>query len=355
MIVTIKDVAKRAGMSVGAVSMALRSRSKDDCNLSEKTVQKIKRVAGSMGYKPNLLASGLRSSRTHTVGVLVAGIRGDFYERILAGLHESLSEEYTTLLGIHGYDSRRELRELEAFVSRHVDGVVAAFSGDPKNAALYSQLSEKHDIPLVLVDRGIPNLRLPVVRSDHYGQTFEAVKTLHNLGHSNILYATGESLLECTGLRKKGYATAMQQIGGTSGIFHLDEPLQTLLQGHSKKVRDAARQIVDFHREEAPETTAVIAHDRLAYEILGDCRDRGIDVPDNLSVLGLDNCYPSALAGIDLSSVGQNLEEIGRRAGELLLSLMREKSGISPLTEIPVQVVLRRTTKKIGDVVAQVG
>lgn len=338
--ITIHKVAEEAGVSTAAVSIALSSKQGKNRRLAGKTIEHIRNVARSMGYRPNLLASNLRLSKTNTIGVLIAALHGDFYEKILAGINKKFSGSYTPMLGVHNYDSNNECRQLEVLLGSRVDGVIATFSGNPESIALYYELSSRYKIPLVLVDRNIPGVDLPVVRSDHYGQTYEAAKALIKLGHKHILYFTAAiAQLESTELRKQGYFDAMKE-------SNLENELKIIAKSGIRDLKLYAREIIDFWQNSPARATAILVqNDWLGYELLTECKLRKIQVPEELSIMGLDDCYLSSLEEIGLSSVAQNPEMIGYKAAELLNNLIEGKTWDGKVVILPTEVVMRKTTK----------
>lgn len=339
MAVTLKEVATKAGVSVAAVSMALNGHKKGRCKLSAETVKNVSYIAKSMGYRPNMLATSLKNNQTHMIGILIAALKGDFYEQILYGVEQVIYPHFTPVLGVHNYDVARERKQLEGFMDKRLDGVIAAYSGAVESIAIYTELS-KYNIPIVLVDRGIPGMDLPVVRSDHFTQTYKAVEALNNLGHREIVYVSGGRKLECTDLRKQGYISAMNDLALGQFIYVIEQP-------QIKKLPDYASFIIDLYTNtsQLKNTTAfIIQNDWLAYHVLHQCKARKIQVPQEISVMGLDDCLLSSLDEISLSSVAQTPELIGLKAGELLLKIMDGWVWERNPVIVPVEVILRKTT-----------
>ncbi|MEN6385290.1 MAG: LacI family DNA-binding transcriptional regulator, partial [Phycisphaerales bacterium] len=158
MAVTLKEVAKIAGVSPSTASHAIRGIHPGKRSLSAITIQRVREVAEQLGYRPNLLAAGLANNKTFTIGIMVAKLKGNFYERILKGATEIIYPEYTGLLAVHNYQPQVERKQLEYFLGKHVDGVIAAYSGCPENLDIYLEL-QKQKMPLVLVDRAVENFQ----------------------------------------------------------------------------------------------------------------------------------------------------------------------------------------------------
>ena len=352
MAVTLKEIAKKAGVSPSTVSFAIRGKQPGNVKIPEKTVARICAVAKEMGYRPNRLATSLASNQTKMIGILVPALRGNFYERVFSGINQVIFPDFVPVLALHDYDASRERIELEVFMGNRLDGVIAAFSGDLQNIHLYRELSQGYGIPVVLVDREIPGLDLPIVKYDNYAMAYEAVKALHGLGHERILYANVvakiaenlESIKQC----EDGYRCAMSEL-------NLEDQVRVITRSDNNHwtkevLRQSARDILDAWQESVPRATAMMVNvDWLAYEILAECQIRQIKVPDDLSIMGMDDCVYSELTSIGLSSVRlkTDLETLGRKAAQLLLELIAGKKPQETNIVLPIEVVTRKTTQAV--------
>ena len=345
MAVTLKQIAEKAGVSPSTVSHAIRGILPGKRPLASETVIRIRNVASELGYRPNMLAAGLAKSKTYTIGVLVASLRGDFYERILEGITHVVHPQFTPLLTVHNYDKNRERRELEVLIGKRVDGIIAAVSGCDENVPLYSELINTHHIPLVFVDRSITSLECPVVRSDHFRSTYIAVKELYGLGHRRIVFGVGGRETDSTQIFKDGYIQAMRDAGceASSRIIFKQTGSWT-----KSELKQFASELIASIRSSSPRPTALLVQaDWLAYEVLAECQLTGIKVPEELSVMGMEDCDPSALPGISLSTIKVELEQVGRIAAEILLKLMNGQRPDRQKVLIPPSTILRKTTRML--------
>ena len=346
MAVTLKQIAEQAGVSPSTVSHAIRGINPGKRQLSPQTIIKIRNVAQKLGYRPNMLAAGLAQNKTFTVGVLVSTLRGDFYERILEGITEVVHPQFTPLLTVHNYDKLRERRELEVLIGKRVDGIIAACSGDVENSYIYRELGEVHRMPLVLVDRGLKDINCPVVRSDHFKSTYIAVKELFGLGHRQIVFAAAGRDMDSTQIFKDGFTAAIREVGceSESGIFA--KKTNSWTRGEMKQF---ASEIIDHVLGLAQRPTALILQaDWLAYDVLAECQVRGIRVPADLSVMGMEDCSPSALPGISLSTIKVELEQVGKIAAQMLLNLINGEVPSQTKVLVPPSVIIRKTTRMLA-------
>ncbi|OHB56301.1 MAG: hypothetical protein A2Y12_02605 [Planctomycetes bacterium GWF2_42_9] len=342
MAITIKLIAQKSGFSASTVSHAISGRNPGKRSLSPETINKIRAVAQEMGYRPNLLAAGLAQSKTYAIGVLVALLRGDFYERILEAITEVVWPEFSPLLAVHNYDLQRERREIDLFLGKRVDGVIAACSGREENIEAYQSIIKNYSMPLVFVDRGLNGVDCPVVRGDHEKTAFLAAHELQKLGHKRIIYATAGAKLESTELFKDGYRKAMGEAGLEPIVLHPD------LAVWNKQInRQLAADVVDQVRRGDGPTAVVCQVDWLAYDVLAQCELHGLKVPDDVSVMGLQDCEPSALPAISLSTIRVSFEDVGRQAASVLLKLINGEDIGRQTFMIEPSVIMRGTTRAI--------
>lgn len=348
MAVTLKEIAKQANVSTTTVSFALRGKRPGKRSLSPQTVARVRQIADQLGYRPNGVAKSLINNQTHTIGVLLSSLSFGA-EELLEGIKSIVSPDYSSLLAVYNSDGEHERQRLDLFMQQRVDGVIAAFSGDPSSIPYYRDLTEKYKIPIVLIDRGIEGLDLPVVRSDHFASTYEGTCALQRLGHRRIQYASVSIShgLESTRLRAEGYRRAMIDKGLEDEIREIEEK-DFKEWVRMDNLRHVARGIIDVWLRDKSSTALFVDNDWLAYEIMQECSMYGIRIPEDLSLLGIGDYAFSRFGFVGLSTLAsQKQKPMGSGAASLLVSLL--KGDQAPKREIilPVEVKLRSTTKTI--------
>ncbi len=347
--ITLRQVADRVGVSSATVSLAIRDKKAGARRLSPDTVRRIKDVAVEMGYRPNVLASSLRNNKTHMIGVSLSSISFST-EETLSGIKEKTYPSFTPVLAVHNYDGTCERIELEALLSKRVDGVIAAFSGDPDSVGIYRELANQYKIPVVLINRSIPGIDLPVVRYDHYDGTQKATKALLGLGHKSIHYATVSSakkMMEGHKLRMDGYKDAMEKAGlesqvrVTSEFGRRDWTKKTNLQQVANIIVEA------WQGHSKPASAMLLDNDWLACAVLGELKIRDIKVPEEVSVMGIGGYNFSALQCIDLSTVENQSEAMGLKAAGLLLKLIAGKPWDGKAIVLPGELKMGSTTRAV--------
>jgi LacI family transcriptional regulator len=349
MAVTLKQIAEKANVSTSTVSFALRGKRAGKRPLSPETVLRVQEIADQLGYRPNGLAKSLINNRTCIIGVLLSSLSFGA-EELLEGIKNIVAPEYSSLLAVYNSDGESERHRLDLFMQQRVDGVIAAFSGDSESISYYSDLSEKYNIPVILIDRGIEGLDLPVVRSDHFASTYEGVCALTRLGHTRIQYASVSIArgLESTRLRIQGYRQAMTDKGLENEICETEEKdFKEWVK--MDNLRHVARGIIDVWLRDRSSTALFVDNDWLAYEIMQECSTYGIRIPEDLSLMGIGDYAFSQFSFVGLSTVAsQKQKPMGSGAAKLLMSLLdgSESSGRDII--LPVEVKLRSTTKTVS-------
>jgi LacI family transcriptional regulator len=351
MAVTLKEIAQHAGVSTTTVSFALRGKRPGQRPLSDDTILRIQKIASQLGYRPNHLAKSLLNNRTNTIGVLLSNLSFGA-EELLDGIKGVIAPEYSSLLSVYNSDGENERMRMDMFMQQHVDGIIAAFSGDPASVPYYQDLADKSGIPVVLIDRGIPGLSLPVVRSDHFASTYEGTRALQRLGHKRIQYASVSMArsLESTQLRLRGYCDAMKDTG-------LEHEIRITGEKDFKEwvrldnLRQVARGVLDAWLKEKQRATALfVDNDWLAYEIIQECMISGIKIPQDLSLMGIGDYAFSGFSFVALSTVSaQKQSPMGKEAGKLLLSMLNGEGQACRNVILPIEVKLRSTTRSITE------
>ena len=351
--VTIRDIAESAGVSTATVSFALRGKKAGKRPLADQTIRRVCEIANQLGYRPNHLASSLAGNKTNTIGVLLRSLSFGS-EDLIEGIKSKIAAQHSSLLSIYNSDGQNEREKLDMFIQQRVDGVIAAFSGDPESIPMYREIQEQLKIPMVLIDRGIEGLSLPVVRSDHFASTYEGTRALQRLGHKRIRYASVSAAcnLESTQLRLKGYKRAMADAGLEDHVCVTSE------QGYKEWVnasnlRQVACSVLNSWGNEKDRATALfVDNDWLAYEIMDECKTCGIRIPEDVSLMGIGDYAFSAFSYVSLSTVAsQKQRPMGIEAGNLLLKLMVGDPWDGQTVVLPIEVKMRQTTRSINGLI----
>ena len=348
MAVTLVQIAERAGLSPATVSLTLRNKNVGKRQFSSKTISKVHRIAKEMGYRPNDMASSLVSNKSNAIGVLISSLSFGS-ELLLDGIKKELASDRSALLCVYNSEGANERSKLGLLMRQRVGGVIAAFSGDPESIPVYREMGERYGMSIVLIDRAIRGLHLPVVRHDHFASTYEGTKSLLGLGHKRIRYASVSmaKLLESTQLRVAGYTKAMQE-AGLGDEIRVTEEMGYKEWTREERIKLIASKILDIWRQDTGVTALFVDNDWLAYEILDECGRQNIRVPDDVSILGIGDYHFSSLSFVGISSVmSQQQKSMGTAAGKLLMDIMNGKPWDGKPIILPIEVKLRKTTRVV--------
>lgn len=324
MTVSARDVARVAGVSVSTVSRAL---SRPD-SVSSGTLAKVLETARGLGYRPNLAARNLITGRTGAIGLVVPDIENPFFASITKGVQDrARAAGYAVVIADSDEDPSRE-GDLVREMSRQVDGVVLCSPRSPDG--VIETLAR--EFPIVLVNRQCGTVSAVLV--DNLGGVRLALEHLRALGHRRIAYVGGPAASWSTRARLAAAHSVVAE--------HPDTELIDLgsFQPYVSGGIAAADLLV------ASGATAVLAfNDLVAFGLLDRLHRRGVGVPHEVSVVGVDNIPMSALTSPALTSVGIPLVNCGRAGVDVLVQLLRNPGQpAGHQHDLSFQLVVREST-----------
>jgi DNA-binding LacI/PurR family transcriptional regulator len=325
MSVSIKDIARVARVSHSTVSRALQN----PACVNPQTVTRIREIARSMGYRPNVIGRSLATQRTRTIGVVVTSVADPFVAEVVAGIEEvAQRDSYAVFLANSNADPEREISVVRSFEERRVDGVVVMAS---RVGALYLPLLQDLNVPIVLVDNQHPGDFAHSISIDDRDGARIAVRHLQELGHTQIAYIGDRYGLQSDHDRFNGYREAMFEVrpelvvhgdGRPEGGFAAMETLLAL---------------------RWPPTAVFCYNDMTAIGTLRCLHSRHIRVPEDMSVIGFDDLAISRFLAPPLTTIRQPKAEMGRDAATTLLKLMRGEQ-VEARTRVAGKLILREST-----------
>ncbi|MGB4137473.1 MAG: LacI family DNA-binding transcriptional regulator [Microbacterium sp.] len=302
---TVYDVAEATGLSIASVSRALNGQP----GVSAATTERVMEAAAQLGYQPNEVARSLVAGSTQTIALLVPDITNPFFPELVKGVQSVADDNDLLLLLLDVPRERRRLvARLAALRRKRVDGVLLVAS------ELTSSADDLFDgIPGVFLDRAGDG-SAPSVSIDQEQAAYVATRHLIENGHRRIAHLSGPDGLAVTRLRRNGWRRALQDAGiepDPALLFDGD----FLEEGGYR----AGERILD-----APDliTAVFAANDLSAIGLLACCAARGVGVPDDLSVIGLDGIELTRFTTPALTTVAQPIRELGERACARLLTLI---------------------------------
>jgi DNA-binding LacI/PurR family transcriptional regulator len=329
--VTIKDVAREAGVSQPTASLVLGNH--PTARVAQATRARVLAAAARLGYRPNVIARSLARGRSFALGVIVPDLRNPFFADVVTGAERVASSAGYALL-LCGEAERPAAAHLETLVSRQIDGVIidAGNAADLDAAALVG-------VNVVLVDE--PSERWPGVATDAAAAGRLAAEHLLALGHRRLAFVGPAVDVHAFRMRERGFVRRLREAG-----LSLPSPMLRRAPATVTGGREAMRALL----AERPRPTAVFcANDLIALGALKHCAAAGVRVPADVSLVGCDDIEMAQLVTPELTTVTVPARELGARAARLLV---RQLAGEAPRPSgalLPVRLAVRGTTAAAPD------
>lgn len=311
--VTLKDVARAAGVSTGTVSMVLN----DSPLIADTTKAHVQKVLRDLGYIYHRAAANLRNRRSNIVGVSICDLVNPYYADVTAGIQAALEAlGRAVVLGNCAESLPRQQRFLEALREYDVEGVLLTPAVDTPKALIQQVMA--WGIPLVQVSRYVPGVQADYVGNDNRLATEIATKHLLSLGHEELGYV-GLNKLTSTGRdRFAGFRMAMK---------HCRQPLKESRVFECPSTRaEGFKAIVAMSKENDLPSGVVCFNDDLAFGVMLGLRFLGLEPGRDCSVIGLDDLAEASLWYPSLTTVAIDREKIGQVAGRLLMDRIADRS-----------------------------
>lgn len=303
--VTIKDVAREARVSLGSASLALRGQP----GVRAATRQRVLAVAARLRYQPSAVARGLVTRRTHTIGLLISDIANPFFIRAVRAVEDVAQENgYNLILCNTDEDAAKEAQYLQVLMEKRVDGIILATTGQSLRAVREIRYRKT---PLVLFDRALPGMAADTVKVDGVLGGRRATEHLLALGHRRIAIIHGPLVRSTGAERLEGYAAALRAAG-----LRLQPRL--VREGNFKQ-DSGYRLTLALLDAPQPPTALFCTNNLMTVGALQALRERRARIPTDLSLIGYDDMEWWTLTDPPLTTVGQPVYELGREAMRLLL------------------------------------
>ncbi|HHY42133.1 MAG TPA: LacI family transcriptional regulator [Thermoanaerobacterales bacterium] len=333
--VTIKDVAKKAGVSPSTVSRALSG----NASVKESTKQKILEAVKLLNYRPNFLAQGLKEGKTKTIGLIIPNIRNPIYPALARGVEDTAKKfGYSVVLCNTDEDVKAEKEYIQKLRKRWVDGLLIAPAAKETEHIVELQ---KEGFPMVIIVRNVDFLANAVI-IDNFRAAYDAVSFLIKTGHQRIAIIKGNQQLALYRERFRGYKQALLDAG-----LPVHEELITGDESDSVQWSlDGYNAVYSLFAQNIKFDAVFATTDLRAIGAIRAIKDHGYKVPEDISVIGFDNLEFSSLIDPPLSTVSQPLYDIGVRAVNKLLALINTETMQEPTVEImSSELIIRRSTR----------
>lgn len=328
--VTLKDVAKAAGVSYATVSRALSGSSQ----IGSETRERVLKLCDEMGYTTNFVARSMVTKRTNLIGLVVPSVDNQFMSELAYHAEVSArSHGYNIMLCDSGPDLRQEKTVVKLLLGRQVDGILIV----PQSSRSYESLKPYLDqTPTVFLSENLRDQPQSYVAVDNSRGTYLGTQYLYELGHRDILYF-GQRQSTTHQLRAEGYLKACQELGLAPRYFN-SEYTRSSIQGGYQLAKELFQKPLDY--------TAIFAStDSNALGVLTAADELGIDIPGRLSLIGFDNISATALSRIDLTTIDQPKKSMAVQAVDMLRDKI-EHGTQGYVHQILLPTLIRRGTCK---------
>lgn len=329
--VRVTDVARLAGCAPATVSRAINNPNK----VSAEKRARIESAMSELGYVRNYAARALRSQRSHMIGVLIPTLDYAIYARLVGAANNHFSTAgITTLIATFNYDLDAELSEAKLLLERGAEALLLI--GEYHRPKLY-QLLDQFDVPFVNTYVFDPNGAHPSAGFDNATAAAEIARHLVHIGHENICVLSG--------ITKDNDRTTKRLEGIRQELSNHGLRLRdSMIVEQPYSISDGRKGCALLLSRDGPRPTAIICgNDVLAIGALLECAERGLVVPDDISVVGFDNLEFAMHSNPPLTTIEVPAEEMGRNAASFLLAKLKG-SEVAMHHSVDVQLILRKST-----------
>ncbi|WP_413739165.1 LacI family DNA-binding transcriptional regulator [Sodalis sp. RH21] len=329
--ITMQDIAIKAGVSKSTVSRVLAGND----YVKESTRQRVFKAIEESGYRPNLLARSLATKSSQSIGLIVANtlFNGPYFSELLyqtAKMTENYGRQLILVDGKHSAES--ELESIQFLLDRRCDAIIIypSFLGEKELMGLIA----RHDIPFLVINRDLPDAREHCVFAAHQQNAYEAVSYLIAQGHRDIAFISGAEGSPTAKSRVLGYRRALAAAG-----IALNEAL--VIGGHWSLSSgfDACRQLL---QREVGFSALVCSNDDMAIGAARALRERGLDIPGSVSLLGFDDIPVASYFNPPLTTVHVPVAQMIKSALEQVVTLL-DGQAVAPLTPFSGELMLRES------------
>ena len=328
--VTLKDVARRSGVSAMTVSRVINGGER----VSPQTRQKVEETIAELGYVPSRVARGLIRQKTHTLALIVPDVANPFFTLIVRGAEDvARRADYRIILCDTRADLTIERDVIEEMIAHRVEGIAIAPVSDRSRPHL--RRLTKYGVPFVLVDRTVPGVDADVVIGDSAGGARRLLEHLIGLGHRRIGLIVESDEVSTARDRREGYEQALRAAG-----LPVDPDLIVRATVDPDGGFDGMRRLLELRQ---PPTAVFTVNNLVALGAIEAVRAQGLEVPDDIALVCFDDIeYASRLYPF-LTVMAQPAETLGALATQLLLDRVEGRARDSRVVVLPAQFTVRRS------------
>ena len=311
------DIAERLNLTKVSVSKALR----DHPDISVETRQKVKQIAGEMGYRPNLVARSLASKKSQTIGVIIPKMANSFFAPVVEGIYHSANEsDYDVVLGISLEDEKLERKHIESMLNMRVDGLLVSVTEQTKDPERFEMVRDM-GIDLVFFDRGFTNAGFTYIKVDDKNSAKAGVEYLIDKGYEEIAHLAGYQNIEIARERCNGYMKALQD-----AKIKISQP--AIIEGgfSEKDGYLGFKKLLDQYG--TPEAVFAVTYP-VGLGALECMKERGME-PSEITILAFGSSEFNKHLAHPFVCIHQPTYELGRKAFEQIVREMNSDTKAAP-------------------------
>lgn len=326
--VTIKDIAKVAGVSHTTVSRALNG----NPLIKKETREKIEKIAAELNYVPNFSAKSLVMKKSYTIGLFFSsidqGTSASFLVDVIKGINHMLDENYS--LTVHGIDS---IKHLDSISPRRFDGILVMSQSDADNEFIYHV--KRTRIPLVVLNRHLEDQGIMNVVADDRGGVREAIDYAIAQGHRKLAMIEGKAGFKSSAERKQGFLDSL--------LAHSLLPNPEYFAAGDYSIESGYRTMSSLLALPAPPSLVFCANDDMAIGAMNACYAAGVPVPDGISLIGFDDIVFAQYTNPALTTVRRPIADISELGTKKLIELMLDPDTKPEQSLVQTEFMIRRT------------
>jgi LacI family transcriptional regulator len=327
--VTIHDIAKKLNITASTVSRALQ----DHPRISDDTKKAVLKVAQKLNYQPNHIAAALRNGRSKILGIIVPNVDRSFFSSVVFGIEEVANKAgYNVMICQSHEDADKEVKTVDALMNAQVDGVIASFAKSTEDFSHFLKIKER-GIPLVIFDRANDELGVSHVVIDDYLGAYKAVDHMIQQGCKRIAHFTSPKKISIYRERLRGYKEAL-----LANNLPFDE---SLVIESNMQLEDGQNSMEKLLKLPKPIDGVFSASAFGAMGALQVCKERGVNIPKDVAIVGFSNENFTSFSDPALTTVEQHSLEMGNTAAQLFFEQLSAKATGKKI--LPQKIVLTPT------------
>jgi len=330
---TIKDVARYTGLSIATISKYINGG-----NVLEKNRVLIEEAIKALDFKVNEIARGLKTNKSMTIGVLIPSLENVFITSIISNIESILIQNgYSTIICDYRENEKLEREKTEFLLSKMVDGIITM---PYSNNGEHIKRALEKNIPVVLIDRPIKDVNCDVVLVDNLNASYDAIEQLITRGHKRIGIICGPEEIFTSQERLKGYLRVYEDYS-----MEVDPRLIK----HGNYQIDSGYKLTNELLDMEPRPTAIyVTNYEMTLGAIMAINERGVSIPDELSIIGFDNIQMAKIVKPPLSIVVQPMQQIGETAANILLKRLKgDMSNYPSMFRLKTEVLIRDSISSI--------